>query len=153
MQNLIGTFINGAISAYMVEVKKHDISGSLTQKNLDISQLEIFPDALLQHGIPLLIKKGTIKNVSIQMPTKFKTDPIIITIDSVTILCSLADHNMTPETLFKMKLHMLKSYKIFRKCYKLILGLIPNHNILSIYRTIMSNIIFEIINIHVTSEC
>ena len=64
MQNLIGTFINGAISAYMIDVKKNDISGSITQKNLDISQLEIFPDALLQHNIPLLIKHGSIKNVS-----------------------------------------------------------------------------------------
>ena len=46
-----------------------------------------------------------------------KADPIKISIDSVTILCSLCSQNPTPETLINMKIHMLKAYKYFRKCY------------------------------------
>lgn len=152
MQNIIKTFINGAISAYMVEVNKSDISGSLTQKNLVISQLDIYPDALLQHGIPLFIKNGSIKNVVIHIPTKFKTDPILITIDSVTILAVLSNNNPTPETIANMKLRMLKAYKYFRKCYKLILALLSNNSFLSVFRTIISNVIMEIKHIHVQIE-
>ena len=147
MQSIIKDFVNGAVSAYMTEINKENISGSLTKKNLDISQLEIFPDALLQHGFPLLIKKGTIKNISIKVPTKFKTDPVKITIDSVIILGSLCTHDPTRDEIINMKSHILEAYQFFRKRYKMLLGMMPKQSFLSIVRTIFSNIIFEVLQL------
>ncbi|KAK8838342.1 hypothetical protein M9Y10_035765 [Tritrichomonas musculus] len=136
----------------MTEVKKRNISGSLTRKNLEISQLEIFPDALLQHNVPLLVKKGTIKNINIQIPTKFKTDPITLTIDSVTILCSICTHDPVPDEIINMKFHMLKAHQYFRKCYKMILGYLHKESFFSFVRLIMSNLIMEVNHIHIQIE-
>ncbi|KAK8846214.1 hypothetical protein M9Y10_020220 [Tritrichomonas musculus] len=152
MQSIIKDFMNGVVSAYMTEVNKKNISGSITKKNLDISELEIFPDALLQHGVPLLVKKGTIKNISIQIPIKFKTEPVKITIDSVTILGSLCTHNPTREQIIDMKIHMINAYHFFRKRFKMLLGIMPKQSFLSIIRTIFSNIILDINHIHVQIE-
>lgn len=152
MQSIIKDFVNGAVSAYMTEINKKNISGSITKKNLDISQLEIFPDALLQHGLPLLIKKGTIKNISIHIPTKFKTDPVKIKIDSVVILGSLCTHDPTRDEVINMKIHMLNAYQFFRKRFKMMLGIMPKQGFLSIVRTIFSNIILDINHIHIHIE-
>lgn len=152
MQNIISAFINGALSAYMVEVKSKSITGSLTHKNLIISELEIFPDALLQHGLPILIKKGLIKNVDIHIPTKITTEPVKITIESVTIFANIYTRHPSPNEIINMKIRLLKSYKYFRKRYKPILGLLQRASFLSFFRTIMSNVIMEIKHIHIRIE-
>lgn len=152
MQGIISAFINGALSAYMVEVKSNIISGSLAHKNLKIAELEIFPDALLQHGLPILIKKGLIKNVEIRAPTKITTEPITITIESVTIFANIYTRHPTPSEIINMKIRLLKSYKYFRKRYKPILGLLQKASFLSFFRSVMSNIIIEINNLHVRIE-
>lgn len=152
MQGIISAFINGALSAYMVEVKSNIISGSLAHKNLKIAELEIFPDALLQHGLPILIKKGLIKNVEIRAPTKITTEPITITIESVTIFANIYTRHPTPSEIINMKIRLLKSYKYFRKRYKPILGFLQKASFLSFFRSVMSNIIIEINNLHVRIE-
>ncbi|OHS97176.1 hypothetical protein TRFO_36665 [Tritrichomonas foetus] len=152
MQGIIKNFINGAVSAYMTEVVTKNISGSLAHQNLDIAELEIFPNALLQHGVPLEIKKGTIRNIRIQVPTRFLSDPIKVTIDSVTIVGSLCNNVPTPQDFVKMKIHMLEAYELFRKRYKNLLGLLPTENFVNTSLKIFSNIIFEINNIFVQIE-
>lgn len=152
MQSIIKDFVNGAVSAYMTEINKKNISGSITKKNLDISELDVFPDALLQHGLPVLVKKGTIKNISIHIPTKFRTDPVKIKIDSVVILGSLCTHDPTRDEVINMKIHMLNAYQFFRKRFKMLLGIMPKQGFLSIVRTIFSNIILDINHIHVIIE-
>lgn len=152
MQNIISAFINGALSAYMTEVKSNSIGGSLAHKNLKIAELEVFPDALLQHGLPILIKKGFIKNVDIQAPDKITTEPIIITIESVTILGSIYSRHPTPSEMINMKIRLLKAYKYFRKRYKLLLGFLQKDSFISLFRSIMSNVIVEVKQIHIRIE-
>lgn len=152
MEGLIKNFINGAISAYMRNVTQQNVSASITKMNLDISELDIFPNALLQHGCPLEIRKGTIKNIKIKVPPKFRTQPIIVSIDEVTILCRVCTRPPTPEDIIKMKVHLLDAYELFRSRYKLLLSMIPKPTFISLMMRIFGNIIFDIKNIHLHIE-
>ena len=116
-------FINAIIYSYCDEFIKNALRFELSKTNLRIQNLEFYPLSLLQHGLPLLVEKGIIENITMNLPkhgnSNKSSDKFKILIEDIFIHANfLAAPNQklpTHEDVKRMESHMYRTHSMFKE--------------------------------------
>ena len=126
---LLADVINAALSAYTVGLKKEMLRMSFLNSNFEMNNLELSKYALLQHDLPIIIKKGLIKNIRAFIPWKsFMTEPLILKISDIMVtckcLCSKDAILPSIKETEEMKNQQLSAHETFKSTIKSLLSVV-----------------------------
>ena len=121
--DIISDFVTALILSYSKELDKKKVSLSLRKSKLEIRDLELYQYALLQHGLPIVIEKGIIESIEIDLPSAINIfkDPIRVNIKNVLIagqcICAPGMAFPSRKEIFSIREHELDANNVFKSAF------------------------------------
>ena len=151
IDSIMSSFINAAMSGFIGEVKKSDITCQIMKKRFLISELELYKFALFQYDLPVIIKHGVIQEIPW---TSLKKDPIVVSVNNIFITakfcCGDPSSVISEQELYDMRERQLHAHKSFKSKFESLIGLIPKSDSMS--NAIVENLRVKMKNFHLRSE-
>lgn len=77
---------------------------------IDIKNIRIKKNILQKHNLPIIIRHSSIKGLGLKIPWKnLFGSPLVITVESVVILCEFAAENISPEEKINIVIELINN--------------------------------------------
>lgn len=155
--DLLCEWINSSLSSYLEGVSKDQANFSLLKGKLELSHVQLYKYALLQHNLPLVIDRGVISSIEINVPVKSLTDIFAtVNVQDITIVCHplilATDKYLPKEDLPKIREHQMHAHEYFKKTFNSLISKSSLNLYKGIIRSFLRNVKINVSNIHIRVE-
>ncbi|EAY07426.1 hypothetical protein TVAG_419680 [Trichomonas vaginalis G3] len=155
--DLLCEWINSSLSSYLEDISRDQTNFSLFKGKLELSHVQLYKYALLQHNLPLVIDQGVISSMVVNMPLKNLVDVnATVKIDEITIICHpliLTKEKYPPkEDIPKIRDHQMNAHDYFKKTFNSLISKSSIKFYQNIIRSFVKNVKISINNVHIRIE-